>query len=77
MTSLASTRLMQERRIWRKNHPFGFVAVPRKNSDGTLNLMIWDCAIPGKENTNWEGGLYRVCLYFSYILNKFSVNNGV
>uniref|UniRef100_A0A0K0F9Q4 SUMO-conjugating enzyme UBC9 n=2 Tax=Strongyloides TaxID=6247 RepID=A0A0K0F9Q4_STRVS len=64
MTSLASTRLMQERRIWRKSHPFGFVAVPRKNDDGTLNLMIWDCAIPGKENTSWEGGLYRLTMEF-------------
>ena len=28
----------------------GFVATPMKNPDGTLNLMVWSCAIPGKEN---------------------------
>lgn len=27
----------------------GFVAVPIKNADGTLNLMNWECAIPGKK----------------------------
>lgn len=27
----------------------GFVARPAKNPDGTLNLMLWECAIPGKK----------------------------
>lgn len=27
----------------------GFVAVPTKNPDGTMNLMNWECAIPGKK----------------------------
>lgn len=26
----------------------GFVARPTKNPDGSLNLMNWECAIPGK-----------------------------
>lgn len=30
----------------------GFVARPTKNPDGTLNLMVWDCAIPGKKGVN-------------------------
>lgn len=25
------------------------MARPTKNPDGTLNLMLWDCAIPGKK----------------------------
>lgn len=29
--------------------PQGFVAVPTKNPDGTMNLMNWECAIPGKK----------------------------
>lgn len=30
----------------------GFVARPTKNNDGTLNLMNWECAIPGKKNVS-------------------------
>lgn len=33
--------------------PQGFVAVPTKNADGTLNLMNWECAIPGKKGVLW------------------------
>lgn len=32
----------------------GFVARPTKNPDGTLNLMLWDCAIPGKKGVNMK-----------------------
>ena len=47
MTGIALGRLQEERKAWRKDHPFGFVAKPIKNSDGTLNLMNWECSIPG------------------------------
>lgn len=30
----------------------GFVARPIKNVDGTLNLMLWECAIPGKKGVS-------------------------
>lgn len=42
----------------------GFVARPMKNADGTLNLMTWECAIPGKKGTPWEGGLYNLRMIF-------------
>ncbi|EDS45125.1 ubiquitin-conjugating enzyme E2 i [Culex quinquefasciatus] len=42
----------------------GFVARPVKNADGTLNLMTWECAIPGKKGTPWEGGLYKLRMIF-------------
>ncbi|KAK6300092.1 hypothetical protein J4Q44_G00301250 [Coregonus suidteri] len=58
------TRLSQERKAWRKDHPFGFVAVPTKNPDGTMNLMNWECAIPGKKGTLWEGGQYKLRMLF-------------
>ncbi|GLD75017.1 SUMO-conjugating enzyme UBC9-B isoform X2 [Lates japonicus] len=54
MSGIALSRLSQERKAWRKDHPFGFVAVPTKNPDGTMNLMNWECAIPGKKGTLWE-----------------------
>uniref|UniRef100_A0A8B9H0X3 Ubiquitin-conjugating enzyme E2Ia n=1 Tax=Astyanax mexicanus TaxID=7994 RepID=A0A8B9H0X3_ASTMX len=48
-----------------KNLPlYGFVAVPTKNPDGTMNLMNWECAIPGKKGTPWEGGLFKLRMLF-------------
>ncbi|KAJ4905201.1 SUMO-conjugating enzyme SCE1 [Raphanus sativus] len=45
---IARGRLTEERKAWRKNHPHAFVAKPETCSDGTNNLMIWQCIIPGK-----------------------------
>jgi len=74
MSGIAIARLSEERKGWRKDHPFvrvgffglfckqvnnhewfyvkGFVARPTKNPDGTLNLMNWECAIPGKKTVS-------------------------
>lgn len=77
MSGIASARLAEERKAWRKDHPFvrgcflhyvsldqlvflklialmfqGFVARPMKNPDGSLNLMTWECAIPGKKGVS-------------------------
>ena len=60
MAGIAGARLAEERKSWRKDHPFGFIAKPTKNEDGTLNLFLWECAIPGKKDTIWDGGLYKV-----------------
>jgi len=57
-------RLSEERKSWRKDHPFGFVARPMQNADATLDLMNWECKIPGKKGTLWEGGLYSLRMYF-------------
>ena len=63
--SLASSRLQLERKNWRKDYPFGFEAKPHKKADGTTDLLLWNCAVPGKASTPWEGGLYPVVLKFS------------
>lgn len=40
------------------------MAKPAKNPDGTLNLLNWECAIPGRKNVS----------YFFYLLSwEFSV----
>jgi ubiquitin-conjugating enzyme E2 I len=62
--SLCSNRLSEERKQWRKDHPFGFVAKPAKNSQGGLDLQKWECSIPGKEKTLWEGGLFKLEVQF-------------
>ncbi|KAK9067144.1 hypothetical protein SSX86_014469 [Deinandra increscens subsp. villosa] len=62
---VAVGRLTAERKSWRKNHPYGFVAKPDTFPDGSVNLMVWRCTIPGKVGTAWEGGYYPLTLEFS------------
>ncbi|GAU93610.1 hypothetical protein RvY_05529-1 [Ramazzottius varieornatus] len=62
--SLALSRLAEERKAWRKDHPFGFVAKPTENTDGSLNMWIWECIIPGPKDTIWEPGQYRLKMMF-------------
>ncbi|TXG59387.1 hypothetical protein EZV62_013960 [Acer yangbiense] len=70
---IARGRLAEERKAWRKNHPHGFVAKPETLPDGTVNLMVWHCTIPGKTGVNieyvnatdWEGGYFPLTLHFS------------
>lgn len=63
-SGIAIARLMEERKAWRKDHPFGFIAKPLTKSDGTLDLFAWDCSIPGRKQTLWEPGLYKLKMYF-------------
>lgn len=63
--SLCKTRLQEERKQWRKDHPFGFYARPRKTADGTLDLTRWDAGIPGKPNSLWAEATYPVSITFS------------
>ena len=64
MSGIAQARLSEERKHWRKDHPFGYIARPMKNQDGTMNLMLWEFGIPGKKGTPWEGGLYKGQIIF-------------
>ncbi|CAD6262598.1 unnamed protein product [Miscanthus lutarioriparius] len=61
---IARGRLAEERKSWRKSHPHGFVAKPETLPDGSVNLMVWKCVIPGKEGTDWEGGYFPLALHF-------------
>lgn len=49
---LVLTRLNQERKAWRQDHPHGFVARPITLEDGTTNLLRWVCEIPGPKDVN-------------------------
>lgn len=35
-----------------------------KTPHGGLDLKRWDCAVPGKENTVWAGGLFKLEVQF-------------
>ncbi|KAI9867214.1 MAG: E2 SUMO-conjugating protein ubc9 [Trichoglossum hirsutum] len=62
--SLCQNRLQEERKQWRRDHPFGFFAKPQRNAQGILDLKKWECGIPGKEKTLWEGGLFKLDVIF-------------
>ncbi|KAL5239230.1 hypothetical protein ACI65C_006640 [Semiaphis heraclei] len=65
MSGIAISRLLEERKDWRRKPMFGFSARPSKSPDGSLNLMKWDCTIPGLKNTIWEHGFYTLKMSFS------------
>lgn len=52
------------RKLWRRDHPFGFFAKPKRDPSGVLNIKEWECGIPGKERTMWEGGLFKLVMIF-------------
>lgn len=62
--SLCINRLQEERKQWRKDHPFGFFAKPAKGANDVLDLKQWDVGIPGKANTIWNGGLFKLTMTF-------------
>ncbi|KAL7719392.1 SUMO-conjugating enzyme UBC9 [Entamoeba marina] len=53
--SIATSRIVEERRAWRKDHPPGFIARPKVDASGVVDLFHWECLIPGKKGTLWEG----------------------
>ena len=57
-------RLTAERKQWRKDHPHAFYARPAKLANGSANMMKWECGIPGKQGTMWEGATYSLTLEF-------------
>ncbi|ODQ63967.1 SUMO-conjugating enzyme [Nadsonia fulvescens var. elongata DSM 6958] len=64
MSALCLNRLQEERKQWRKTHPFGFFAKPKKDANGGLNLQEWSVGIPGKEGTPWEGAVFPLSISF-------------
>lgn len=65
MSGIAAGRLKEERKAWRRDHPIGFFLRPKNSGDGSTTMMQWDAGVPGKKDTDWEGGLYKVSLEFS------------
>ncbi|KAG5665977.1 hypothetical protein KAF25_010102 [Fusarium avenaceum] len=49
---------------WRRDHPFGFYAKPQRTKEGVLDVKNWECGIPGKDNTIWSGGLFKLTIAF-------------
>ncbi|KAM0344622.1 hypothetical protein ACHAPU_007396 [Fusarium lateritium] len=62
--ALCQNRLQEERKQWRRDHPFGFYAKPQRTKEGVLDVKNWECGIPGKDNTIWSGGLFKLTIAF-------------
>lgn len=45
---IARGRLSEERKMWRRDHPFGFYARATAKGDGSSDMMNWEAGIPGK-----------------------------
>ncbi|ELP92783.1 SUMO-conjugating enzyme UBC9, putative [Entamoeba invadens IP1] len=60
----AVSRIVEEQRAWRKDHPPGFIARPVREG-GKPDLFRWECLVPGAKDTIWEGGYYPVKMNFS------------
>ena len=65
-TSVSMTRLMEERRQWRKDHPFGFWAKPHQKPDGSLDMYVWECGIPGKAQVLQPPFIHLLIKWFLY-----------
>ena len=52
MAGIATMRLREERKQWRKEHKWGFYARETKNPDGTKNIFKWEAGIPGKDKVH-------------------------
>ncbi|ODV83894.1 hypothetical protein CANARDRAFT_9185 [[Candida] arabinofermentans NRRL YB-2248] len=63
--NLCDERIQQERKNWRKDHPFGFYAKPVKAADGSLDLRTWVAGIPGKPQTLFENATFPITISFS------------
>ncbi|CAG8629092.1 3939_t:CDS:2 [Dentiscutata heterogama] len=75
MSGICKARLTEERRQWRKDHPYGFYARPVKTENG-LDLLNWQVGIPGKKGTPWENGVFKMTMTFPEgIINLFHQNN--
>eukprot|EP00889_Picochlorum_renovo_P006036 jgi/Picre1/33066/NNA_008392.t1 len=48
-----------------EDRPFGFHAKPKVGDNGEVDLKLWNCIIPGKKGTIWEGGHYPLKISFS------------
>ncbi|KAJ6169511.1 hypothetical protein N7497_002354 [Penicillium chrysogenum] len=63
--SLCQNRLQEERyKAMASRPPFWFCRKAETCPAGWPDLKNWECAIPGKANTLWEGGLFKLDLIF-------------
>lgn len=63
--SIKKTRLVEERRNWKRKPIPGFEARPKVDASGVQNISVWECKIPGEKGTPWEGGEYKLTMEFS------------
>ena len=63
--NIVVSRLQEERKLWRQDRPVNFYAKPTVSPDGSANLFRWECGIPGKPNSLWEGVVLKLFMDFA------------
>lgn len=61
MSTTARRRLIRDLRKLQSDSPVGVTAAPM----GSSNLMVWEAVIFGPDDTDWEGGTFRLTMTFS------------
>ncbi|KRX20679.1 SUMO-conjugating enzyme UBC9-A [Trichinella nelsoni] len=64
MASESLQTLMENHRSWKENHPAGFSANPILVDENKYDFYNWVCHIPGAKESSWEGGLYKLIMFF-------------
>lgn len=64
-SGIAAKRLTEERKAWRKDHPYGFTARPTLKADGQTDFLRWEATVPGKKDSAWAGGDYTLTMEFT------------
>jgi ubiquitin-conjugating enzyme E2 I len=41
MAGISAARLTEERKAWRRDHPFGFIAVIKKNTSSSFSYFLF------------------------------------
>jgi len=55
----AKKRLLSDYQRLQADDPAGFLAVPNEN-----DIMLWEAVIFGPEETQWEGGCFKLTVKF-------------
>jgi len=65
MSGIASGRLKEERKNWRKDHPYGFYARPTSSGDGSTGECKW-CFTQQAGSLEEYDGLTNIPLHFLF-----------
>ena len=60
MSSQSRRRLINDLKRLEKEETSGIFASPQEN-----NIMVWEAVIFGPDDTQWEGGIFKLILEFS------------
>ena len=64
----ARERLQEEKKEMQRDRPFGFYGRPKRKSDGSTDILFWECGVPAKPGSIWarpSGEGYKIDVQFT------------